>query len=177
MPQMASYSDKGGRAVNEDCVRLARKGGAVCLLLDGDRAVWAHVGDSRLYGFLNGSLILQTLDHSVAQMGVVLREITPDQIRFHEDRNRVLRALGQEGSLKVETGKRHLEPGQWAFLLCSDGFWEYVLEKEMEGALAQAAGPEEWLSRMRGLMPGRVPPDNDNNSAAAVWVTIQDRNV
>ncbi len=150
--------------------RCAMKTTLVVLTLARGRAVWAHAGDSRLYCFRDGRLVFQTRDHSAAQLGVLLGEITPDQIRFHEDRNRVLRALGQDDELTVETGERVLTDGAYAFLLCSDGFWEYVLEREMEEDLESAGSAEEWLTRMRRRLAERVPAGNDNNTAAAVWV-------
>lgn len=152
--------------------QCAMKTTAVVLTLAGEKAVWAHAGDSRLYYFLDGKLAFQSRDHSAAQLGVLLGDITPDQIRFHEDRGRVLRALGQDDELAVETGERELSAGKHVFLLCSDGFWEYVLEQEMEQDLAQAAGAEDWLERMRWRLKKRIPADNDNNTAAAVWLTI-----
>ena len=147
------------------------KSTAVALMIANGRAAWAHVGDSRLYHFMNGSLVFQTRDHSASQIAVMLGDITVDQIRFHEDRNRVLRALGQDGSLNVEASEELLPPGDHAYLLCSDGFWEYVLEKEMEDDLRLASDPEDWLHRMRERLQARVPHDNDNNTAAAVWLT------
>ena len=151
--------------------QCAMKTTVAVLTLAGKQAVWAHAGDSRLYYFQNGALTFQTRDHSAAQLGVLLGDITPDQIRFHEDRSRVLRALGQDDDLAVETGERELAPGRHAFLLCSDGFWEYVLEPEMEEDLNKAAEPEDWLERMRWRLKKRIPADNDNNTAAAVWVS------
>lgn len=146
------------------------KSTAVALCLEPGAAKWAHVGDSRLYYFYNGSLTFQSRDHSASQIAVMLGDITPDQIRFHADRNRILRALGQEGDLLVESKEQPLQPGQHSFLLCSDGFWEYVLEDEMEADLSASSNPEEWINRMRGRLQKRIPTDNDNNSAAAVWV-------
>lgn len=150
--------------------QCAMKTTVTVLTLAGHSAVWAHAGDSRLYYFHDGALAFQTRDHSAAQLGVLLGDITTDQIRFHEDRSRVLRALGQDEELSVETGQRELDGGAHAFLLCSDGFWEYVLEPEMEEDLKNAAGPEDWLERMRRRLRERIPADNDNNTAAAVWV-------
>ena len=149
--------------------QCAMKTTVAALTLEPGRAVWAHAGDSRLYHFVDGKLAFQTRDHSAAQIGVMLGEITVDQIRFHEDRNRVLRALGQDDELSVESREETLDPGRHAFLLCSDGFWEYVLESEMEEDLQGAASPEDWLERMRERLRGKVPADNDNNTAAAVW--------
>jgi len=83
-----------------------------------------------------------------------------------------LRALGQKDALKVDCKETQLEKGRHAFLLCTDGFWEYVLENEMEEDLGKAANPDEWLSLMRKRLGERIPEDNDNNTAAAVWLTI-----
>lgn len=152
--------------------QCAMKTTAVLLTLSPDRAVWAHAGDSRLYYFKDGKLAFQTRDHSAAQIGVMLGEITTDQIRFHEDRNRVLRALGQDDELNVETQTELLNRGSHAFLLCSDGFWEYVLENEMEDDLRSSGNPQEWLDLMRRRLKQRIPPNNDNNSAAAVWLDV-----
>ena len=139
------------------------------LAVEGRLARWAHVGDTRLYRFLDGELVFQSRDHSASQAAVLLGEITPEQIRFHPSRSRVLRALGQEGELRVEQGSARLEAGQNAFLLCTDGFWEYVYENEMAETLRCSSSPREWLERMRRYIAGRAPRDNDNNTAAAVW--------
>ena len=152
--------------------RLEMMSTAVALALAPGRAAWAHAGDSRLYIFRNGELTLQTRDHSASQIAVLLGQITPEEIRFHSDRATVLRALGQGGELKTELGSAQLEPGRYAFLLCTDGFWEYVLEREMAESLARSQTPEAWLDAMRSLLRSRVPSDNDNNTAAAVWLDI-----
>lgn len=133
-------------------------------------AAWAHAGDSRLYHFSNGRLVFQSKDHSASQIAVSLGQITTAQIRFHEDRSRVFRALGQNGPLTVEAHDEALTPGSHVWLLCTDGFWEYVLEEEMQADLAVSADPEEWLARMSRRLQARAPADNDNNTAVAVWL-------
>lgn len=150
----------------------AMKSTVVILILKDSQAMWAHVGDSRLYHFKDGIKCFQTKDHSASQIAVTLGEITADQIRFHEDRNRVLRALGQDDRLRIEYGFANLEKGRHAFLLCSDGFWEYVLEEEMEKSLEESDNPVEWIKEMRQILANKVPDDNDNNTAAAVWTEI-----
>lgn len=151
----------------ENC---AMKTTIVALVVRNNQAAWVHAGDTRLYHFLNGNWNFQTKDHSASQIAVALGDITADQIRFHEDRNYVLRALGQEGNLKLDTMEEFLLSGKHAFLLCTDGFWEYVLEKEMEECLRLAQSPQDWLERMREILYSRVPVDNDNNTAAALWL-------
>jgi PPM family protein phosphatase len=143
----------------------------VILASDGAMALWAHVGDSRLYHFRGGELASQTEDHSVPQALAKAGEISPAEIRHHEDRNRLLRTLGadEEPRPTVLPGPVPLARSD-AFLLCTDGFWEYVTEQEMEVDLHKAATPEEWLDFMVGRLMARAEPDNDNYTAMAVLV-------
>lgn len=141
----------------------------VFLAMEDGKARWVHVGDSRLYHFRSGKLIKQTMDHSVSQMAVLMGDIAPQEIRFHEDRNRVLRALGGENARPDISPEVTLTEGQDVFLLCTDGFWEYVYEPEMEELLLTAGGPQQWLDKMEEILKTRVPSDNDNYTAAAVF--------
>lgn len=142
----------------------------VVLLIHKHNAMWAHIGDSRLYHFVNGELVEQTFDHSVSQMAVLRGDITESEIRGHVDRNRLLRAIGREDTIKIDTSVATIEEGDWhAFLLCTDGFWEYVLEKEMEKDLRKANGPRDWIKRMVKRIKSRtIFKKNDNNTAVAV---------
>ena len=142
---------------------------AVFLVLEDGRAKWMHVGDSRLYHFHNGKLETQTMDHSVSQVAVLMGEITSGQIRFHEDRNRVLRALGGSNAKPDVSPTLMLTRGQDVFLLCTDGFWEYVYEEEMAQLLRDTKEPGKWLAEMEKLIRQRAPGNNDNYTAAAAF--------
>lgn len=144
----------------------------VILSIEEGRAQWAHAGDSRLYHFVDGRLVFQTRDHSSSQIAVLMGQIKPEEIRFHEDRSHIFRALGQESNLSADAEEEELSPGRHAFLLCTDGFWEYVYEEEMEKELQAAASPQDWLKRMKCYLESRIDGDNDNNTAAAVWITV-----
>jgi len=58
-----------------------------------------------------------------------------------------------------------------AFLLCSDGFWELIDEKNMMKCLKRANTPEEWILRMAEIVErnGRGK-EMDNYTAGAVFV-------
>ena len=142
----------------------------VVLLMRHGKAMWAHIGDSRLYHFADGELIEQTFDHSVSQMAVLRGEIKQKDIRGHVDRSRLLRAIGREDTIKIDVSEiTELSDGEHAFLLCTDGFWEYVTEEEMEKDLNRSATPREWLERMRKRVDKRTKhKNNDNNTAVAV---------
>jgi serine/threonine protein phosphatase PrpC len=144
---------------------------AVVLVAENGHVEWAHVGDSRLYLFRAGRVVWQTKDHSVPQSLVNAGELDPGQIRFHEDRSRLVRSLGAEGAARpavLDQAEATL-PGD-AFLLASDGFWEWVTEGEMEAELARAGTAEGWLAAMCARLRARASPDHDNYSAIAVFV-------
>ncbi|MCR4746171.1 MAG: protein phosphatase 2C domain-containing protein [Lachnospiraceae bacterium] len=141
----------------------------VTLMLKNNKAFWAHLGDSRLYHFVDDRLVEQTVDHSVSQMAVIRGDITPEEIRGHEDRNRLLSALGRESKVKPDfSATVRLDKGMHSFLLCTDGFWEYVLEKEMEKTLKRSEDAREWMGLMVDILKKRAKPNNDNNTAIAV---------
>ncbi|MCC8028205.1 MAG: protein phosphatase 2C domain-containing protein [Lachnospiraceae bacterium] len=154
----------------EDCRMMTT---LVALFFQGESAVWAHVGDSRLYHFREVRMMERTIDHSVSQMAAAMGAITEDQIRFHPDRSRILRALGSDSCEPDISEPVSLADGFHAFLLCSDGFWKYVLETEMEQALSTAANPDQWLAQMECILKKRAPADQDNYTAAAVFTVAE----
>lgn len=168
MIDAAQQADQAVRAVQQE-YRGKMKTTLVFLYMEDGRARWMHVGDSRLYHFCGGRLQSQTMDHSVSQMAVLMGEITPQEIRFHEDRNRVLRALGGDNAKPELSPTVILTGGKDAFLLCTDGFWEYVYENEMTQTLRTAKTPQAWLDSMAAILRTRTPSDNDNFTAAAVF--------
>jgi len=145
----------------------------VCALaVRGDEAVWGHIGDTRLYAFAHNKVKLRTLDHSVPQMLVLARDIKEKNIRNHPDRNKLLRVLGVSGDIpKFElSAPQNLRKYQ-AFLICSDGFWELIVEKEMSSLLKKSTSAEMWIGKMREVVTQRGSEvDMDNSSAIAIWV-------
>ena len=143
----------------------------VALHIVGDQALWGHVGDSRLYLYRGCAMAFQTKDHSVPQVMVDAGEITREQIRNHEDRNRLLRAVGNPDGVKptILESPQPVRPGD-AFLLCTDGFWEYVTEAEMVVDLVKSNTPMEWLERMELRLVVRAAADHDNYTALALFI-------
>ena len=142
---------------------------AVVLEIARGRALWGHLGDTRLYLFRSGAIAHQTLDHSMPQALVQIGTIRPEDIRRHPERNRLLKSLGGEGEAAPTLLDEAiaLAAGD-AFLLCTDGFWEFVTEDDMQAALAGAAGPAEWLDRMERGLVRQATGAHDNYSATAV---------
>ena len=129
---------------------------------------WAHIGDSRLYVFRNHKLFSQTLDHSVPQMLVASGEIKPSQIRHHEDRNKLLRALGVNTETlryQIDDCEFELQHGD-AILMCSDGFWEWITEHKMEKFLKKAESAQTVLDKMVKYIIKKGHKSNMDNYSA-----------
>lgn len=103
----------------------------VMLLITDKIAQWGHIGDSRLYHFRDGRQLSRTIDHSVPQMLALSGKIKEKEIRHHPDRNILLRAMGAEWDEPMyEISQRFMKTIKGdTFLLCSDGFWEWIDEK------------------------------------------------
>ena len=114
------------------------------VLVDGDIANLAHVGDSRIY-LWNGEAIEQlTRDHSWVNEQIENGAISPEQARSHPLRNVVTRALGGRADLVVDIQSRRMAPGDM-LLICSDGLTTMVPDdgiarilRESEGDVARA---------------------------------------
>ena len=141
-------------------------------LLVGNRSIrFGHVGDSRIYYFRNKRLMGRTMDHSVPQMLAAAGEIKEGEIRHHPDRNRLLRVMGTEWDRPAfQLSEELARSGRQAFLLCSDGFWELIGEREMTDLLKRSRTVEQWMDAMEAAVlrngKGTVM---DNYSAVAVW--------
>ena len=90
----------------------------VVLVIHKGKAVWAHVGDSRLYEFKQGKMKGRTIDHSVPQMLAISGEIEEKDIRHHLDRNRLMRVMGIRG----ETPRYDISPS-WRTCISSVHRW------------------------------------------------------
>lgn len=130
----------------------------------GEEITVAHAGDSRLYYFRKRHLLFRTKDHSIAQMNVTLGEITEKEQRTSPDRNKLYNVLGGEKTPKPEVRETFTaQPGD-AFLLCTDGFWEYLSETEMLVDLLKAPSAKAWAEYMLVRIKKRQPEGNDNYS-------------
>lgn len=142
------------------------------LYIENDTAYWNHIGDSRTYYFQNNQLIKRTFDHSVPQMLVAAGELDESQIRFHEDRNRLLRVLGVHDHFpSFEKEDSITLKGNEQFLLCSDGFWELITEEQILLCLDESENPQLWIDNMMELVhKNSKSRTSDNISVIAVWI-------
>lgn len=104
-------------------------------------------------------------------MLVEMGQLSEKEIRTSPDRNRLLRAVGmQDAEIKVDvaTVPKSIKKGV-SFLLCSDGFWEYIYEREMEKCCFFSRTSEIWLEKMTKIVQANGKNKKmDNYSAIAI---------
>ena len=135
----------------------------------GRSALWAHIGNVRVYAFRDGAVLAQTLDHSTAQGFVRAGEMLPEEIRCRPERRRLQRSLGSAGIPRPSILEERfiLQPGD-LFLLCTDGFWEHVTEVEMLLDWCKSGSVQQWLECMEERLLKASPQGHDCYSAIAL---------
>ncbi len=139
------------------------KSTAAALYVMGSRAIWAHAGDSRLYYIHEGRITACTEDHSVAYKKYKAGEITKKEIAFDEDQSRLLRSIGgvDHNEPTIRVYEEFLSPGD-AFLLCSDGAWEFLDDEEIVIDLLKSTCAKQWTEYLLLRMMERIKGGNDN---------------
>ena len=116
-----------GRVLNEQDPHST----GVALLMEPGRATWSWCGDSRLYHFRNGGLVARTRDHSYYEELIRTNKMSPEEAAKHTHRNVLVTSLGGQDEPRIETAEMtDLQVGD-AFLLCSDGIWDYFGDQEL----------------------------------------------
>jgi len=107
------------------------------LILKQDEGILAHVGDSRCYRLREGVFEQLSRDHTLVARLVEQGIITPEQARYHPQRNVIRQAVGvadPSEPLEPDIETFALQAGD-LYLLCSDGLTDMVDDAEIEAIL------------------------------------------
>jgi serine/threonine protein phosphatase PrpC/TolA-binding protein len=129
------------------------------VVVEGNRAVVAHVGDSRVYRYDEHGLICLTQDHS--EVGEALRagRLTPEQAAKHPRRNIISRALGAE--TEVEPDFREIEiDSNTSFILCTDGVTRHVSDEGLFQLMQGDDRPQKICERIKDICYDDGAEDN-----------------
>jgi hypothetical protein len=96
----------------------------------------AHVGDTRLYQYANGTLTKLSHDHSLVGYREEIGELTEEEAMKHPQRNVIGRDVGS--SLLEGNGGNHIEAETFPLIpnsflmLCSDGLCDMLTSEQMK---------------------------------------------
>ena len=115
--------------------------GTTCtaVVVRGNEAYFAHVGDSRAYRVRQGEIEQLTADHSLVAQLVEHRHLTPEQAKVDPRRNVVTRSVGVGSEVDVDAAAVNdpLQQGD-TLVICSDGLHTLVDDREIAQLAAGA---------------------------------------
>lgn len=135
--------------------------GTTCtlLLLNGPKAHFAHVGDSRAYLLRGNALTQITEDHSLVGRMVKEGRLTVEEAENHPQRSIITRALGVDSEVEVDLLTVDLDAGD-RILMCSDGLSSMIDSEAMTTALSQTDDPQAAADRLVALANDAGGEDN-----------------
>ncbi len=114
------------------------------LVISGQSAFWAHVGDTRIYLYRKGGLLRITEDHTVAGMLLKDGKITREQARVHPYSGVLTRCVGCE-EYEPDTGDFELARGDLVFL-STDGLHDLLPDESIASILGARRALSEKLT-------------------------------
>ena len=124
-----------------------------------NQIVVANVGDSRTYLWRHGELRQITKDHSHVQTLVDRGAISRAEARVHFQRNIVLRAMGIESWVDIDTFPMTVEDGD-RYIMCSDGLVDEADDDEIEAEIRLSVSVQDLADRLVDLANRNGGRDN-----------------
>lgn len=134
------------------------------LLIRANEGVVTWAGDSRVYRLRNGRAEQLTRDHSHVQQLVDQNVIGAKEAESHPMAHVITRAVGSDETLRLETARIDISPGD-RYLLCSDGLSRVASLDEIEARLGSGEPDAVVDQLLQGALDAGAP---DNVTALVV---------
>jgi serine/threonine protein phosphatase PrpC len=154
---------KGNRAVHDRSEKDESLQGMgttmTAVVISGDTAFIAHVGDSRCYLIRGGTISQLSRDHTLVARMVSEGRLTPEQAEAHPQRSVLTRALGADRDVDVDESRITVMDGD-RLLLCSDGLTGMLSNDEIRDYVSGGADLDEICRRLVDAANERGGLDN-----------------
>jgi protein phosphatase len=124
-----------------------------------DRAVIAHVGDSRCYLIREKAAMLLTRDHTIASEQARLGLLSSEDMAESETRHILSRSLGTELTVSAEVSDHQVLPGD-ILLLCSDGLHGALAPGDIARVVSETGDVEVAARKLVALANEKDGSDN-----------------
>lgn len=141
---------------------------ATVVLVIGDQAYFAQVGDSRAYVIRGGVARQVTKDQSLVQRLIDAGRLTPEQAAQSDHRNIILQALGPEESVIPELTRDKLKSGD-VLVVCSDGLSNQVEASRIARMTAEQGDVTLLCNSLVARAKETGAPDNVTVVAGRFW--------
>jgi protein phosphatase len=140
------------------------------LLIVGNTASIANIGDSRTYLWNTEGLTRLTRDHSFVQRLVDAGELQPSEVYTHPQRNLIYMSIGDQNQIRADVQQRQLAADD-RFVLCSDGLWEMIRDEGIEEVLLAESDPQRACDRL--VANANLAGGEDNISVVIVHASAE----
>jgi PPM family protein phosphatase len=130
----------------------------VCLLVEPDRVLIAHVGDSHAYQLRGDRLQMLTRDHTVAEQWIQDGWLPEVAKKYYMGRE-LTRSLGREATVQADVIEVDIEAND-RLLLCSDGLFGFVSNEAIQHALDDQGSPDQQVHALLELALDAGGSDN-----------------
>ncbi|MCP2012061.1 serine/threonine protein phosphatase PrpC [Duganella sp. HSC-15S17] len=150
---------------------------ALMVLTPAGQAVWAHVGDARVYRFDGETCAMRSNDGAYIEHLVQQDKLPLEAAKRHRSSKLLNNALGNNFNAPFVTAGYHdgLQAGD-AFLLCSDGLWQLFKDTELAAAVARNT-PRQAAERLISKAGERAQGKGDNCSMAIIKLVEQPKEI
>ncbi len=136
------------RQASEGKPSLKGMGATLALVIvRGEKAILANVGDSRAYLMRNGRIEQVTKDHSVVQFLIDAGEISKTEADEHPLRGQLLKCIGMQGPAHPDCYLLELKPKD-KILLCSDGLTDMLTDENIRRVTTSSRNPKSACERL-----------------------------
>lgn len=171
LPRLAEQANlrvyEAGRTATPGGMRMATT--LVACALRHDRAVIAHVGDSRCYLIRHGCATPLTRDHTVANEHLRLGLISAGESAQSSHRHLLLRSLGIDLFVNIDVNQTQVIPGD-VMLLCCDGLHGVVEASE----IARWAAPDRDLQESARQLVALANERDGSDNISVQMVRVRD---
>ncbi|USX28590.1 serine/threonine-protein phosphatase [Oxalobacteraceae bacterium OTU3CINTB1] len=141
---------------------------ALLVLTPAGQAIWAHVGETRVYRFSGETSVERSNDSAYIEHLVQNDKVPLEAAKTHRSSRLLNNLLGNGFKAPFVTSGTHegLRLGD-SFLLCSDGLWQCFADQELAAAVARNT-PRRAAERLIAKAAERAQGKGDNCTMAII---------
>jgi PPM family protein phosphatase len=129
----------------------------------------AHAGDSRAYLYYSNTLSRMTVDDTPVAALIKRGYLLPEKARSHNLKNFLVKSVGNKPHIDANISRFPVKPNE-KLLLCSDGLWGALEDKQICDALMTGGSPGEVCQMLIQL--ARDQGGNDNITVIVMEVEV-----
>lgn len=134
---------------------------ASLLFLFEDRGYIFHIGDSRIYQFCSCPLLKKT---------AFIRQLTKDH---KKDESTLTRCVGLTPEWKPDFNCFRIRKGSCGFLLCSDGFYRRLEQKQLKCLSPKLLKDDRHIERRLKEIAERIKKGGEQDNLSALYIKLE----